>query len=573
MATLANPPAESPLVDRSPMQRWLRGAVTILWISAYASALAPYVASLWQAPHYRFFPIAISLAVWLLSTRSVRRRHPLDLPLSVILPSLAILFLSALLAIPLFAAISLVWLAVWYAILARTPTSLSLWQTGLLFLVCLRPPGRIDYALITTLQTQTTQFASLLLESCGLYHFRQGNVLQFPNRGYFVEEACSGVQGLFALLFVAAAIAAIRHRPLLWSILLLASTYLWAGLMNILRVFAVAYADQTRGIDLSTGWQHETLGFVVLGIAMLLVVGTDRILALMLDPIDWDDGSDILVSVGKQATANPFLISFNALARLGNASYPTLQSEPTPGDAQPPIDLKSSRGAASASRRKAILITVAAMVILILQTPLVWRVASSIASHQDFDIDRSMLCKESLPASYGDFSLDRFDRLLREHSNENGRLSDVWTYRAPTSMATVAHDQLFYGWHELTSCYTSVGWELVGRETHTDLPWGFCSAEFVRPTGEHGYLWFSLYGLDGTPLNPPESTFWPYLTARLSVNQELTRVALAPSLQSQLFLVSVAPIDDATRQQAGQFHLQSRDQMKQGVLAAQRAKP
>ena len=94
----------------------------------------------------------------------------------------------------------------------------------------------------------------------------------------------------------------------------------------------------------------------------------------------------------------------------------------------------------------------------------------------------------------------------------------MWTYRAPNCIAHVSFDQPFPGWHELTTCYRNAGWEIVSRSrkdakleilddsgNEGSVSWPYVVAEFKKPTGERGFLVFSLFNTDGAPVDPPAS--------------------------------------------------------------------
>ena len=55
--------------------------------------------------------------------------------------------------------------------------------------------------------------------------------------------------------------------------------------MNVLRVCAVAIAWDVSQVDLSSGWQHDLLGYVALVIADLLVLSADACCAFFLSAV------------------------------------------------------------------------------------------------------------------------------------------------------------------------------------------------------------------------------------------------------------------------------------------------
>jgi exosortase/archaeosortase family protein len=128
-----------------------------------------------------------------------------------------------------------------------------------------------------------------MLDVVGVRHLHQGNVIELPGHRMFVDEACSGVNSLFVLFAATAVFVVAANRPLVWSALLLATSVFWAAVANTVRVTTIASAQSRYDVDLSSGWQHQTLGFTTVGLAMLMLVSTDRILAFLLQPIPLHD--------------------------------------------------------------------------------------------------------------------------------------------------------------------------------------------------------------------------------------------------------------------------------------------
>lgn len=112
-----------------------------------------------------------------------------------------------------------------------------------------------------------------------------GNVLEFPGKRLLVEEACSGVQSLFAVVAAMAAYLVWQRRP--WSIaaLVLPAAVAAALVMNLARVTAIALAQHGLGLDLSGGWPHEALGTVGFALALRALAAVGVIAGWLLGPI------------------------------------------------------------------------------------------------------------------------------------------------------------------------------------------------------------------------------------------------------------------------------------------------
>ena len=92
----------------------------------------------------------------------------------------------------------------------------------------------------------------------------------------------------------------------------------------------------------------------------------------------------------------------------------------------------------------------------------------------------------------------------RGADSDFGHHSKVWTYSAGSLPAVVSFDYPFSNWHELTGCYEKTGWFVVERELHQGADgWCYVKVHMVKPTGEHGSLWFSLFDEAGDGMAPP----------------------------------------------------------------------
>ena len=70
-----------------------------------------------------------------------------------------------------------------------------------------------------------------------------GTVVQVPgHESYGIEQACSGVQSFFTLLFIAVVFIVVFRRPLFRSIILIGSAVFWALFMNTVRIFLISSA-------------------------------------------------------------------------------------------------------------------------------------------------------------------------------------------------------------------------------------------------------------------------------------------------------------------------------------------
>ncbi|MFM7834752.1 MAG: exosortase/archaeosortase family protein, partial [Planctomycetaceae bacterium] len=144
-------------------------------------------------------------------------------------------------------------------------------------LLTVRPPLDGDNVAIQKLQLLTSKIASNFLNALEIDHILSGNIIQ-PMKGpaLLVAEACSGVQSLFTVMFIAAFIGASKQYSVVRSLLLISTGVFWALLMNVCRVLAIAIGQVRFDLDLTVGWRHDAVGYAAMLLAIPFMLSTDR---------------------------------------------------------------------------------------------------------------------------------------------------------------------------------------------------------------------------------------------------------------------------------------------------------
>lgn len=471
-------------------------------------------------PHYQTFPIAI-LATLLIAWSRWPKEAKMPFHRSVASDVLLVLGLMFAIACVLFkfpsAAAASVMLLI-ASLLARTvdkETLKSLLPASLPMFVFLSLPSGYDVWLITKLQYYSAICTSRLLDLAGLGHHMDGTVIQVPGReSYGIEQACSGVQSFFTLLFIAVVFIVVFRRSLFRSIVLIASAVFWALFMNTIRIFLIPVGDLVD-LPLAHGFPHAMLGWGTLIIGAVLLLSTDQFLLFLFGPVDPE--------VGRSGPFGRFITKvWNSLI-----SGTTLES-----------DQSKARRRKKKGRRKPITQAGRSMIwgvcglLALAGVWSSWDVFYAFVNERKkvrfFDVNVTQPFEETdLPATLDDWSVVKYKIDNRERGSDLGCRSDQWTYRASNCMAQVSFDQTFPGWHELTTCYQNSGWKLLSRLRKDaklemldsngnagSVSWPYVVAEFEKPTGERGFLVFSLFNTDGGPVDPPAS--WNRLTYFMS---------------------------------------------------------
>jgi exosortase len=172
----------------------------------------------------------------------------------------------------------------------------------LIFLVPV--PGMIRQQIAIPLQTATAQVTQILFDLMAIPVERSGNLLSINGQDVAIAEACNGMRMVFALVLVCFAFAFGEPLRQYVRVLILAASPLSAILCNVIRMLPTLWLygygskvvqfvglrprpGQTvaeLGKSLADGF-HDISGWIMLGIAFLLLMGIIRLLQWALIPI------------------------------------------------------------------------------------------------------------------------------------------------------------------------------------------------------------------------------------------------------------------------------------------------
>jgi exosortase len=262
----------------------------------FAPVLYAYLTQLWSREYYQFFPFAFAATLFFAATRTSQQ------------PELSGNWLRQLFRVLLVAAAALTtaagclrsspWLCyIGFALLftclldlfRETDSRRRLLYLVLPVLMTVRPPLNLDEQVIQRLQLVTSRIASDFLNVLHIDHIREGNVIQ-PMVGVplMVAEACSGVQSLFTVMFIAAFVGVSKQYSIVRSLLLMSAAVFWALLMNVGRVLTIAVAQVKFSLDLTTGWKHDAVGYTAMLLAIPFLLSTDRLIQFVFGGIPDD---------------------------------------------------------------------------------------------------------------------------------------------------------------------------------------------------------------------------------------------------------------------------------------------
>jgi exosortase len=163
----------------------------------------------------------------------------------------------------------------------------------IVFLVCAVPwPGLFYQALAGPLQRLAATVAVYVLQMTGVDAIHSGTkIIMATGTGTWrtlnVEEACAGLRSLMAFVSVAAAIGFLSIRPLWQKVIIVISAVPIAIFCNVMRVSGQGLLDHYCSEQLSEGFAHMFVGFVMLMPAFFLILLVGWVLDnIFIDEVD-----------------------------------------------------------------------------------------------------------------------------------------------------------------------------------------------------------------------------------------------------------------------------------------------
>ena len=268
-----------PSPTRFPVAAWITFGVLALAVLAAFHADVYYLISQWWGNtnySHGFLVVPIALAIlWLRRKELINTPvHPNPLGWVALVLILGLryvayerndMWLEAAL-IPLVASALTFALGGWRMLWAALP--------ALAFLLFLLPlPGSVNEFLAGPLQRLATIGSTFLLQIMGLPVLAEGNVIIIGADRLEVARACNGLSMLssFVTLITATVLTVARDRPLWERVVLLLSTIPIALVANIIRIAGTAWAYYLLGSERGEHFAHDTAGWAMMPIALLLI--------------------------------------------------------------------------------------------------------------------------------------------------------------------------------------------------------------------------------------------------------------------------------------------------------------
>ena len=456
---------------------WIFISVVLL---SHLPLLFAHFANLWSRSHYQYFPVVILMVGYFLYTRAVWGKDELTsgwklTGYSCLTLSMAGLITASLLNSPWVGAIAFVFAAGGVLILQPVfsiTNSFGIWM--LLWLLVPLPMG-LDMRLTQFLQSRTTQICGMMLDLLKIVNVVDGNTILLTTGRLFVEEACSGIVSMMAVVACSLVVAVWMNRPLIHVILVVIFGIVCAACMNLVRILTIAICQETINVNLSSGWPHELLGLVLFAVTVILMLSIDRLVLFFVQPIKGEVRHGYLTAL------------WNRAFRIG-----------LPVEYEVPGDF-------IAKMSRAIIPLCCVFGALGLMSLGMSAFAAPVASVAQVDAIMQGINESTMPASTAGWQRVEFSTEHAEGRGIFGNDSRVWKYKRGDQLAIFSVDYMFSTeWHELCECYEGVGWSRIGRTIEAPLN----SDRFVvrgnfRKSDGVGTLHYSFINPDGSDYGPP----------------------------------------------------------------------
>lgn len=333
--------------------RYPLGLLLILGIAAHASVLWLHFTAMWDSNSFRFFPLAIVLAIFVAfyrqdklvpkvsgiegeSAEAVKSspKSPVNGALVAVGMALSVIgaLLTAIMATPTMGWMSfLLFLCVVIYAGHGNQGIKAMWPSLVILAMFRFIPDSLDTYVAIGLQKVASLLASILMDGVGWVHIRQGAMLSVVSAKFDDLEACSGIRSLYSSLAVIFAWGIFRSYGLVRHTFNLLQTFFWVIVFNALRVVLVWLFDSRGWVSMTEGLPLEIVTAVIFLLILAMAFSTDQLITaftLKEDLVDVDNPQALQVAGTANSSWNWSLGSSFAIAwmlGLGLASLVSLR--------------------------------------------------------------------------------------------------------------------------------------------------------------------------------------------------------------------------------------------------------
>jgi exosortase len=108
-----------------------------------------------------------------------------------------------------------------------------------------------------------SQVATKLINMMGVPAIREGSVIRTMHAQMVVEDPCSGIRSLIALIALGCLMAYFSNISKTKKVIIFLSSIPIAIATNVIRIVALSLASEMYGTKFAMGWFHDTMGILV----------------------------------------------------------------------------------------------------------------------------------------------------------------------------------------------------------------------------------------------------------------------------------------------------------------------
>ena len=291
--------------------RYPLGLLLILGIAAHASVLWVHFSTMWDSNSFRFFPLAIVLAIYVAYRRrgklaplisdseseATNRAKALEVESvrgSFVAVGMALSVVGALLT-TIMSTPTLGWLSFLFFLCVliyagHGKQGLKAFWPSLVVLAMVRfIPDSFDAYIAIGLQKISSSLASVLMDAIGWTNIREGVMLSLASSKFEALEACSGIRSLFSSLTVIFAWGILRNYGWLRQIFNLLQTFFWILVFNAFRITLVLVFESRGWISIAEGLPLEIATTLIFLAIIAMALSTDQLITaftLKEEPVD-----------------------------------------------------------------------------------------------------------------------------------------------------------------------------------------------------------------------------------------------------------------------------------------------
>jgi exosortase len=508
---------------------------------AHAPLFVGYVRINAGKGHYQFFPLLVAVALWLIldhthflgnkreskkgvwnwlssshtahHEKSANGMAILIFLLASIVLGTAAIVQSSFLVIPSVMIFAASWIISRYGF-RGFKLALPAW---LLLLIAIPFPWNLDAILVHRMQFLASGLASLMLDSVGQIHFREGLTLITPRQQFFAEEACSGIRSLFSSI-AAISVYGVFHRlspgrhVFNWL-----QVIVWVIVCNAIRIAIVVFVAENWTQSIASGPPHEMLGIGVFAAIVLIALST----SVALDKLREDEDP------------------------IADTDIEELEIEAHV--------VKKNQGA-NAVWQKFCNAAAVCFFALVLAFCIRLALVSNTLAFANFTQQDVVSVEESvLPKSIEGWKVVEFEKKTRPQNSPLAPNSCMWSLinDAGNEKVVISLDSPYHEFHDLYGCYGGRGWDVRAQY---DVPHSGDSYTCLQMSKrrEHGIVFFSAYDNQGKSITRSEtvsrtSNAWKNLSMVLGMSNRENISQRLPVTQIQLIHESRRAISDSKR--------------------------